>query len=265
MKNRNIYKMDDVLIIGSFLMLVPAIYMAWPWLSGFSGIEDIQNFVFLAPEILGSRLEIIYLYLGGSLLSQVVGRSIRKTEKKTLEILDALLYSNTSTISHLANNMGYSISKTRKMAEKLASIKSLNIHLENDTLTVGAPKSTFSSSSPWERPKENSFEIKGVKSDEDEISGEIPQDLKDFLHSDSMDFSEKLETFSHMTSKVEVLQGETGNKESVPFPIKKLPIPLPILLFLFLTPLWPIPILVIGIAAYKEHKKTTNQNGEEQK
>ena len=56
MENRNIYKMDDVLIILSYLMLIPCAFFAWPWLRTLQDAADINSFFSSAPGLQPEQL-----------------------------------------------------------------------------------------------------------------------------------------------------------------------------------------------------------------
>ena len=146
MENRNIYKMDDVLIIASFLMLIPTAFFAWPWLITIQYAEDPKLFLLSAPEILGNRLNTVILYGVGVVLSQLIGRLVRFKEKQSLKILDAMQYSRKTSVDELSMSTGISAPRIRTLVRKLARIPSLNISLQGNVVSMGSKKN------PYERP-----------------------------------------------------------------------------------------------------------------
>ena len=147
MENRNIYKMDDFLIILSYLMILPTLFFAWPWLRTLPDAVEPVTFLESAPLILGARFNTVLLYAAGVVCVQFMGRIIRFKEKQSLKILDALGHSGKSSIRQLSMTTGLSESKVRSLARKLSRISSLEISVEDDKVSRGRKKSIF------ERPK----------------------------------------------------------------------------------------------------------------
>ncbi len=143
MENRNIYKMDDFLIILSYLMILPTLFFAWPWLSTLPEAVEPATFLKSAPLILGARFNTVLLYAVGVVCVQFLGRMIRFKEKQSLKILDALGFSGKSSISQLSMTTGLSESKVRSLAGKLSRISSLEISVEDDKVSRGRKKSIY--------------------------------------------------------------------------------------------------------------------------
>lgn len=137
MENRNIYKMDDFLIISSYIMIIPIVFLAWPWLKMVTTYEDLTTFFQDAPALLGQRISAIILYALGTVSSQLVGRIIRFKEKQSLEILDTLEFYKITTIEQLSTQLGMAESKVKSLVKKMSRIPSLGIHIENDNVTIG--------------------------------------------------------------------------------------------------------------------------------
>ncbi len=111
--------MDDFLIIASYLMILPLVFIAWPWLKTISSFESLTLFFKTGPEVLGPRLSALVLYGCGAISAQIVGRIIRFKEKQSLEILDTLQFYKKTTIEQLSTQLGMSESKISSLVKKL--------------------------------------------------------------------------------------------------------------------------------------------------
>jgi len=185
MENRNIYKTDDILIIASFLMLIPAVFFAWPLLSRIPQMEEISQFLEEAPVILGARMQMIFLYLAGAALAQLAGRIIRKKEKESLTIIDYMLYSRDMPVSKVASATGLSESRVRTLVRQLEKIPSVKISLQGERVLWGSssgPDLGAASSIPpsYESPSAQSSESSPV----DPPSGQNSETLRE-THSSS--------------------------------------------------------------------------------
>ena len=166
MEKRNIYKTDDVLIIGSFLMLIPSLFFSWPWLSGLPSAPDLAAYIRSAPELLGGNLIISAAYLSGALFSQILGRILRHRENQTLDILDTVMYMGQASISQLAGNLALPEGKVRKLAERLCRVRSLGLRLEGDTISRRAMPSTAPFTPPESEPVRDSAEVQKKETSE---------------------------------------------------------------------------------------------------
>jgi biotin operon repressor len=158
MENRNIYKLDDVLLFFSVILLVPAAYFAWPWLKGLPEAGDWAAYVQEAPSVIGPRMIYVLSYLAGALLTQISGRYLRYQEKLSLKILDEVGYARKIRISEMSSRLGMNDRKVEKLVRKLSRVKSLNIGIEGDRIVrnrksaAGVPPR----SEAWDREGRNS-------------------------------------------------------------------------------------------------------------
>jgi hypothetical protein len=274
MKQRNIYKTDDILIIGSFLMLIPPIYLSWPWLSLLPQAEDIVLWLQSAPTFLGSQFSLILLSLGGALTAQVIGRLIRKMEKRTLDILDTLMYMDHTTVAQVARNLNFSEKKVRKLTRKLTRIRGLNIKMEGDNITRTIEASSFTqhtstvppqeTATPFEQqsnespsPSPNQFKEETKTETFSFDMNNLSPELQEYMKNDKSNLIVKMKKFRRIAEKggkitIEELE-KTGpvSKEET----KKMK-GLTILMFiLFMTPLWPVALITILAIALKGYKK----------
>ena len=181
--------MDDFLIIISYLMVIPLIVLAWPWLSAFSNFTEINDYFQAAPVILGSRLNAIIIYGAGAVSSQIAGRIIRFKEKESLKILDTLNFYKKTTVSQLSSQLEMPESKVSSLVRKMSRISSLGICIEGEQITIGLHKehpatednySSFSSSEASASPLISQFEkvVNQVKSGSDIKDAHNSEELK---------------------------------------------------------------------------------------
>ena len=250
MENRNIYKMDDFLIISSYIMIIPIIVLAWPLLSEFPRFESFNEFLNSAPSILGSRLNMIILYFAGAVSSQIVGRIIRFKEKQSLEILDTLQFYKKSTIPQLSSQLGMSESKILSLVKKMSRIPSLGISLDGEMVNLGAKNETvpenFSSFSDIEE-----------KADEPKTADNFGQEFKNAMNKaqakDLTDEQKKEEL-------KKVAQSFFNNRQNTGATGKKFNIVL--FIILFITPLWPVALIYAISFAVKQQKAAMDKKEE---
>ncbi|MDC7218790.1 MAG: hypothetical protein PQJ59_02555 [Spirochaetales bacterium] len=268
MEKRNIYKTDDFLIIGSFLMLIPAVYFCWPWLSRFSSTEDLMAWLISAPQVLGSQLPLVGTYLCGSILAQIIGRILRHREKQTLEILDTVMYLGKVTVSQVATNLNLSEVKVRKLTQRLSRVRSIHIKLENDVISYEMKPvqnmSGFSTATPDFQPPPESQSPPQAEEEaqftqttrEEVIVNNLTPELQEFIKNNKMDLFGKIELIKRIVESKgkitveELKQTPTSKKE----PSKKMKALMIILFISFMTPLWPIPFIVIIYLIVKQFK-----------
>ena len=284
MEKRNIYKTDDVLIIGSFLMLLPALFFSWPWLSGLAAAPDLAAYVRSTPELLGGNLIVTAAYLSGALFSQILGRILRHREKQTLDILDTVMYMGQASITQLAGNLAMPEGKVRKLAERLCRIRRLGLRLEGDMISRQAMPSPAPFTPPEPKPVRNTESEDGVSASEKpdgapsvnpgSITGaaafktkqgslvQLSPELRDYLKNDKSDIFSKLEQISRIAETggeitPEELEKASGEDMGKP----KISQGKIILLFiLFMTPLWPIPLVILIVQAVKKYKKLKDKD-----
>lgn len=139
MEKRNIYKLDDLLIVISFLMLIPAAVLAWPWLITLGDAENFADFFLSAPGIIGYRFELVLFYLIGSAAAQFLGRLVRRKEKQSLKILDYMLYARDTSTDHIAQSLKLSESRVSSICSHLSTIADLNLHKEGNRVWIALP------------------------------------------------------------------------------------------------------------------------------
>lgn len=288
MENRNIYKMDDVLIIVSYLMLLPAAYFAWPWLRTIQDATDLSLFVQSAPTLLGSKLTMVLSYTVGAVSSQIVGRMIRFKEKQSLKILDAMGYSGKTTIDQLANTCGMSASRVRSLVKKLAKIPSVNITLEGEKVVQGSRKRTayerpeYKVQNPSDSPekfssvgeqttetlsmkvngkdinnKEMPLEVQGIMKDSSLNLIQKIKKIQEFtqahpeMNTEGMESLKKIHTMVSGDNKIENMGKAVEGKEAEGTRKKFKTI---LFVILIMSPLWPIAIIYAITYAVKQKK-----------
>lgn len=252
MENRNLYKMDDFLIICSFLMIIPLLVLAWPWLKTVTEFESLSDFFLTAPQLLAPRLPAILLYTTGAISSQIIGRIIRLKEKQSLEILDTLQFYKKTTIIQLSSQLGMTESKITSLVKKMSGISSLGITLEGDSVSIGQkpdiPEAAdFSSyintvSGSPDQTAEN------IKSEEEPESFDLS--FKEALQkaASQKDLSDE----QRREELKKVARNYMGGKQNADGKGKKFNIVL--FIILFITPLWPIALIYAISYAVKQQK-----------
>ncbi len=286
MENRNIYKMDDVLIIASFLMLIPMGFFAWPWLKEFQNYDDFMIFVQSAPKYLGGRLGTVILYGVGAVTAQLVGRGVRYKEKQSLKILDALEYSRKSTVDQLALSTGLSAPRIRTLVRKLSRIPSLNISLEGNNVLIGSRKNPYErSAESYERKPVSPARESGSSSSGTEASvvqppvyetpresspkGEVPSELEAIMKDPQLGVIEKIrklqeygkahpeysqEDLKRMTQKYSGSMMKSPLTSSSDGKGSKKKFPIILLVILFMSPLWPVALIIVILTIIKQRK-----------
>ncbi len=265
MEKRNIYKTDDVLIIASFLMLIPVVFLSWPWLSGLPSASDLSAYLQSAPGILGTNLILSGAYLAGAVLTQILGRILRHRENQTRDILDSVMYMGQVNLSQLSANLSLPESKVRKLAARLCRVRGLGIHLEGDILTrrtvPEAARFATAKAADEPAPEEATSREKdmpGKEASPFENDGSSPvtvsPELRDFLKNDKSDIFSKLEKINRIAESggeitPEELEKVSRDKPAVPKG------KIILFLFLFMTPLWPVALILIIIQVVKNYKK----------
>ena len=264
MEKRNIYKTDDVLIIGSFLMLVPAVYFSWAWFSGLSSASDLPAYLQAAPEILGPNLIISAAYLAGAVFTQILGRVLRHQENQTRDILDTVMYMGRVSLSQLSSHLSLSEGKVRRLAVRLCRVRALGIHLEGEILSRRA----FPEAAPFtaEKAAEPIKEVPPEQEEKPSPKGSSPlekneaspitvsPELRDFLKQDKSDIFSKLDQLNRIAeSGGEITPDELEKASKEKNSTSKGKIIL--FLILFMTPLWPIPLIFIIIQVVKNFKR----------
>lgn len=254
MENRNIYKMDDFLIISSYLMIIPLTILAWPWLSNITEYENLKHFFTEASSILGPRITLMALYLFGGLSSQLIGRIIRHGEKHSLEILDTLQFYKKTTIGQLSTQLNMSESKISSLVKKMSRISSLGISYDGDNVTIGQKMEkpamrNYSAGSKSAIPQEDviASETPPVESAEPE---DVDMSFKDVLLKATSDKNMSEKEINEQFKKAAMsfaakngLTSTTGKKFN-----------LAIFIILFMTPLWPISLIYAIYFVAKQKK-----------
>ena len=254
MENRNIYKLDDVLLVLSVILLIPAAFFAWPWLKGLPDVKDMAAYIQAAPSFLGSQMIYVLSYIAGALLTQIAGRYLRYQETLSLKILDEVGYSRKVRISELSSRLGMSDGKVEKLVRKLSRVKSLNIGIEGDRIVRS-------------RSAVRSSEIRG----NEERSGEVRNtgDLRSEIKEKQVDLLSMMKQMKETGEKPDLeelrrkgytvetkTEYPTETRENV-----KMPFSFPVmglLIFLFLTPLWPISLIIFIRKAMKQRGMSRN-------
>jgi len=277
-ENRNIYKMDDILIILSYVMLVPVIFFAWPWLKTAQEFTNLGEFFSSAPAVLGSRLSAVAMYGSAAVCSQLVGRIIRFKENQSLKIIDALGYSGRIPVSQLSSQLNMSESRVRSLVGKMAKMPALNIVLEGDMVSVGRKQQTPSSqTAAYQReyvqpasPGTPAAEAPVSQPDEATETGtaaggaarskeDIEREIKEMMQDKTIPMQEKLQRLRAYGSEHPELKKVPGMTKTPGVPgtqegEKPKKFHLILFIFLFITPLWPIAIIYAISYAVKQRK-----------
>lgn len=126
--NKNLYKLDDVFIVISYLLILPLLYIFKPILSYI--IYDAENAQEVLLQFVQSQKVIISILLGSIVFLQILGRLIRKEEKILVKILDIVVMYKTISINQLQHNLDMSQPKIEKYIKKLSNIGRLNIQFD---------------------------------------------------------------------------------------------------------------------------------------
>ncbi len=127
-KNKNLYKLDDVFIVISYLLILPLLYIFKPVLSYV--IYDAENAQEVLLEFVQSHIVIISILLGSIIFIQILGRLIRKEEKVLVKILDTVVMYKTISINQLQHSLDMNKPQIEKYIKKLSNIGRLNIHFD---------------------------------------------------------------------------------------------------------------------------------------
>jgi hypothetical protein len=252
MENRNIYKMDDFLIISSYVMIVPLLVLAWPWLKTVTTHESLSIFIMVAPAFLGPRLTAIILYGCGAVSAQIIGRIIRFKEKQSLEILDTLQFYKKTTIPQLSSQLGMAESKISALVKKMSRISSLGIQFDGENVSIGqkTESSATDKYSSYNTPESAEHKQTIVDSTvEKEFEGfdqGFKEALKNAATNENMTDEQKKEELK------KVAQTFMGGKQQSGGTGKKFNVVL--FIILFITPLWPIALIYAISFAVKQHK-----------
>lgn len=260
MTNRNLYKSDDVLIVLSGLMLIPAAYLAWPWLRTFGEAPDLRLFLLSAPAFLGPRTAPFLSYLTGALCCQILGRFLRFREKQARQFLDALGYRGRASIEDLSRELGISPARARSIARKLSRHPGVNLELEGDRVILGRKKSA-------PRPSQRAPETKAPPSVREASPTAPPEvrpvppkklaeEIRDFVDNPGLTAPEKTDQLRRLEGE-ERAPGKAGEEKE-----KKI-FPLPVMILLFLTPFWPVAIIGIIYNLYKRGILSPSERKEE--
>ena len=155
--NKNLYKLDDVFLVISYLLLLPLLYIFKPVLLDI--IYDTgktQEVFFLFVQ---SRIIIISILSGSSIFLQVLGRIIRKEEKILVKILDIVVMYKTISITQLQHRLDMNRPKVERYINKLANIGRLNIKYDGTyvKLELETPTDTMSGTSFEQTVSSKSF------------------------------------------------------------------------------------------------------------
>jgi len=139
-KNKNLYKMDDVFIVISYLLILPLFYIFKPVLSYV--IYDGENAQEVLLEFVQSQMVIISILLGSIIFLQILGRLIRKEEKTLVKILDLVVMYKTISINQLQHSLDMKQPQIEKYIKKLSNIGRLNIHFDGTYVKLQLNTST---------------------------------------------------------------------------------------------------------------------------
>ncbi len=139
-KNKNLYKLDDVFIVISYLLILPLLYIFKPVLSYI--IYDAENAQEVFLQFVQSQFVIISILLGSSIFLQILGRVIRKEEKVLVKILDIVVMYKTISINQLQHNLEMNQPQIEKYIKKLSNIGRLNIHFDGTYVKLQLQTST---------------------------------------------------------------------------------------------------------------------------
>ncbi|MDC7234136.1 MAG: hypothetical protein PQJ58_12955 [Spirochaetales bacterium] len=275
MENRNIYKLDDVLLYLSLILLVPAVFFAWPWLKEIPNVQDMGAYIQDAPAVIGNELLYVLSYLAGAVLTQIAGRSLRYQEKLSLKILDEVGYSRKVRISEISSRLGMSEGKVEKLVRKLSRVKSLNIGIEGDRIVRSrasgkspspepaaqrtevvqeqSEESTDDLSSRMEELK-NSSTVKNLKTQDVDLVSMMEQMKKTGEKPDLKELHRKVREARENGSTVSRSTEENSKSQDKPFGC----LGMGLLILLFMTPLWPIPLIIIIRKAVKQRGAAQN-------
>ncbi|MBI9098289.1 MAG: hypothetical protein JEY91_07410 [Spirochaetaceae bacterium] len=227
--------MDDFLIICSYIMIIPLVVLAWPWLRSITEFDSLSDFFLTAPAVLAPRLSAIILYGAGAVSSQVIGRIIRFQEKQSLDILDTLQFYKNTTIPKLSSQLGMAESKISALLKKMSRISSLGIRIEGEQVSIGQIIET--PSSPQESSTEDFKDFDLGFQEAIKKAAESGRDMTD---------DQKKEEFKKIAQSF-MGKGIASDGKGKKFNIA-------LFIILFLTPLWPVALVYAISFALKQQK-----------
>lgn len=139
-KNKNLYKLDDIFIVISYLLILPLLYIFKPILSYV--IYDAENAQEVLLQFVQSQIVIISILLGSSIFLQVLGRIIRKEEKVLVKFLDIVVMYKTISINQLQHSLDMKQPQIEKYIKKLSNIDRLNIQFDGTYVKLQLNTST---------------------------------------------------------------------------------------------------------------------------
>ena len=198
-------------------------------------------------------------------------------------------YSRKTTVDQLAMTTGISAPRLRSLIRKLSRIGSLGISLEGDTVRMGKRKNpnerSFASSGPGLNSREKPLKTDSEKKESsrveeisriyerEENSGTVkkmPPELEVIMKDKSIGLVEKIRKLQqfgkeHPEFTQEDFKALTGNNTgdllkssltgSGKTGDKKKKYPLFLIVFLFMTPLWPVALIIVIVTIVKQRKK----------
>ena len=134
-RKRNLYKLDDVCLFLSvlfFIVLIIQFRSLIPYLNGsdFSILLDEALFII---KFLPLRLGII---LFSALFFQIIGRVVRKKEKISLEIIDAISHRSRVSTANLSAEIGRDLVQIEKVAKQLAKLPGAGVSFDGNYLKI---------------------------------------------------------------------------------------------------------------------------------
>lgn len=229
-KNKNLYKLDEVFIVISYLMIIPLLYVFRPVLPFI--IDDAENAREILTQFALSRIVIISILLGSLIFLQLLGRLIRKEEKVLAEILDIVVMYKTISINQLQHTLDMNQTKIEKYIKKLSNIGHLNIGFDGTYVKLQLNTGT-----------DSNYRVSTEKNPADDFSSPPPIP-ETSLYSQQEENKKSHTTMGASTeqtiSSKEDLQNFLGNIKRKQTPGKKFNVVLFIVLFFAF---WPIAFI----------------------
>ena len=246
-KNKNLYKLDDVFIVISYLLILPLLYIFKPVLSHV--IYDAENGQEVLMQFAQSKIVLISILLGSVIFLQILGRLIRKEEKVLVKILDIVVMYKTISINQLQHTLDMSKPKIEKYIKKLSNIGRLNIHFDGTYVKLQLNTST---DAIYRVSSENNFHSASIK--KESTSGfapppPIPESSSNFQREEN-ELNQAAMTDNTISSK-EDLQNIITNLKGKQFSGKKFNVALFIVLFFAF---WPVAFIYAANYYMKNQK-----------
>jgi len=262
-KRKNLYKMDDFCLFLSVILFLVFIFQFRFLLPYFAGsdfkliIDAAKEFVLIYPIRIG-------LLLFSAIFFQIIGRVVRKKEKISLEVIEAISYRSRASIGNLASELGRDQESLNKICRQLAAIPGAGVSFDGNYVKIDRKK-------PEDLDDEYSMNKDRIMNGEipmadnpaeKDTDNEFPEDFPDILKKVGVNPEDLKDKFERMKSE----QGTSGNSSIPTFtpptgPDGQKLKPNPVIVIILFIVFWPLAIVYILSFYMKNMQKKAIQDG----